>query len=70
MISAYAGFGTRCTEGPEKGGTMWFALSVWLGSMGLALLLGWWVHHHQRDIDDYHTREFQAPLVFQWPGWH
>lgn len=48
---------------------MWYALSIWLGSLGAALLLGWWIHRHQRDIDGYHDREFRAPLAFQWHGW-
>ncbi|HZA41799.1 MAG TPA: hypothetical protein VFA00_14375 [Actinomycetota bacterium] len=48
---------------------MWFSLGIWLGSIGLVLLLGWKIHRHQRDIDGYYQREFRAPLAFQWHGW-
>ena len=48
---------------------MWFTLGLWLGSIGLTLLIAWRIHRHQRDIDGYYDRNFRPPLVFQWRGW-
>jgi hypothetical protein len=47
---------------------MWVLLLV--GGNDRTLVGAWWVHRHQRDFDAYQDREFQPPLVFQWPGWH
>jgi hypothetical protein len=70
MISAYAGGDIVARESwPEKADPMWYALTVWLGSIGLVLLIGWRIHRHQRDIDGYYPREYRAPLAFQWHGW-
>jgi hypothetical protein len=46
---------------------MWYSLALLNGAAGAALVAGWWVRRHQRDIDAYERRDFRAPLVFGWP---
>jgi hypothetical protein len=53
--------------GTKKGGAMWYSIALLDGAVAAALLAGWWVRRHQRDIDAYEHRDFRAPLVFGWP---
>jgi hypothetical protein len=42
------------------------------GCIGAALVFGWWVHRHQRDIDAYQERRYREPAIFFPPdtaGW-
>lgn len=52
----------------EYGEGMWLSLLLLGGTIGLVLLLAWWVHRHQRDIDDELPREYRDPPPFQWQG--
>lgn len=49
---------------------MWYSLALIGGTVAATLIAGRWVRRYQRDIDRYERREYRAPLVFQWPGWH